>query len=324
MVPEKLSIGLPSNEATAQRCGRGRRVAPRQLHLPKQAFRAARIVPERGHRPGAAERRARGNSNEAQLAGHLPGVLERPAEAVDLVAARPAAVVAVVLVNAVLQAKPSFVTAHDLQRDRVSEPTLLAPRPSARRGGRTTEVRNRLLSGLLPSSMTASARWQLGSARATYSVSSPTASSLPPPDVAIDLSGGPHPWPRRRSARFRLLARAPLSLPPPALEVAGARPGQPRRSLPPGAAPPSCGSRRAAPDARSRRLRSQRAAPAFVPPPVRARPRSLPRAAGCAPPPPPASGRGSSPPPRLSGRRWRLPRRSRCRGRQPPRPSRWR
>src|SRR6266487_181433 len=113
MVPEKLSIGLPSNEATAQRCGRGRRVAPRQLHLPKQAFRAARIVPERGHRPGAAERRARGNSNEAQLAGHLPGVLERPAEAVDLVAARPAAVVAVVLVNAVLLAKPSFVTAHD-------------------------------------------------------------------------------------------------------------------------------------------------------------------------------------------------------------------
>jgi hypothetical protein len=71
--------------------------------FPSRALRAARIVPERGHRPGAAERRARGNSNEAQLAGRLPAVLEGPAEEVDLVAAGPAAVVAVVLDNAVLQ-----------------------------------------------------------------------------------------------------------------------------------------------------------------------------------------------------------------------------
>jgi hypothetical protein len=113
MVPEKLSIGLPSMK-------RPPNVADEvvaSLHvscvLPSRAFRAAGIVPERGHRPGAAERRARGNSNEAQLAGRLPAVLEGPAEEVDLVAAGPAAVVAVVLVNAVLLAKPSFVTAHD-------------------------------------------------------------------------------------------------------------------------------------------------------------------------------------------------------------------
>jgi hypothetical protein len=143
MVPEKLSIGLPSMK-------RPPNVADEvvaSLHvscvLPSRAFRAAGIVPERGHRPGAAERRARGNSNEAQLAGRLPAVLEGPAEEVDLVAAGPAAVVAVVLDNAVLQAKPSFVTARDLQRDRVSEPTLLAPRPSARGETGLQAVRNR-------------------------------------------------------------------------------------------------------------------------------------------------------------------------------------
>jgi hypothetical protein len=113
MVPEKPSIGLPSMKRPPNVTDEVVASIHVSCIFPSRALRAARIVPERGHRPGAAERRARGNSNEAQFAGRLPGVLERPAEAVDLVAARPAAVVAVVLVNAVLLAKPNFVTAHD-------------------------------------------------------------------------------------------------------------------------------------------------------------------------------------------------------------------
>jgi hypothetical protein len=199
MLPEKLSIGLPS----MKRPPNGADEVVASLHVscifPSRAFRAARIVPERGQRPGAAERRARGNSNEAQLAGRLPGVLERPAEAVDVVAARPAAVVAVVFVNAVLLAKPSFVTAHDCSG--IESLNLRSLRLDRQLGGEAglQAVRNRLLPGLLPSSMTASARWQLGSARA------PTPFPRRPPPRChrgtwLSISpGGPHPWPRPRS-----------------------------------------------------------------------------------------------------------------------------
>jgi hypothetical protein len=123
------------NEATAQRCGRGRRVAPRQLHLPKQAFRghgsfqnvataqvllnvALARTPTRhsspSRCPGTSSRGGRSGCSPARRRGcRCPRQCRFAGET-------------------------EFRHRTRLQRDRVSEPTLLAPRPSARRGGRTT------------------------------------------------------------------------------------------------------------------------------------------------------------------------------------------